>query len=110
MHINSIYWHSRAANTFIVPMLNITKICTRVVQLAAARGDDDGETLETKLMQEAAFAHQGMPQSWSHGECANVPCNVSAADFASDCQLLTNDTLARALVQHLSACDSCTPC
>lgn len=43
-----------------MPMLNITKISTIVVQPAAARGDDDSDTLETELMQEAAFAHQGM--------------------------------------------------
>ena len=44
-----------------MPMLN--KISTPVLQPAAARGDDDGETLDTELMQEAAFAHRGMPNS-----------------------------------------------
>jgi len=58
MHI--YFGHSRAADTVIMPMLNITKISTIVVQPAAARGDDDSDTLETELMQEAAFAHQGM--------------------------------------------------
>ena len=65
MHI--FYSHSRGTDTAIVPMLNITKICTRLLQPAAARGDDDGETLETELMQEAAFAHQGMPLKYSLG-------------------------------------------
>ncbi len=59
------HWHSRGADTVIVPMLNITNISTLVLQPAAARGNDDSETVETELMQEAASAHQGMPNSWS---------------------------------------------
>ncbi len=59
MHI--YHGHSKAANTVIVPMLNITKFSTFVLQSAAARGDDDSESQRTELMQEAAFAHKGMP-------------------------------------------------
>ncbi|KAL0021378.1 hypothetical protein WJX77_010108 [Trebouxia sp. C0004] len=49
-------------------------------QPAAARGDDDSKTLETEVMQDAAFAHQGH----SHLDSSNAQAESSSnASFSS---------------------------